>query len=159
MSITLIQSGNCNLKPQTFFCTFETRVLKSYSSEVFSIIFFECAILFQVRLLQNVYTELQEFLMNLTISHYNNVQGLRSTMLLVARLENHLCSIHSLLRTEKELFERNLELPSCEIRKTSWQIGSGTQCINFSITNFVETRKKMRQFLLDIDDLFIRKWE
>ena len=80
----------------------------------------------------------------------------RSMGMLVARLENHLCSIRLLLLAERELFERNLEIPSCDIQKTSWENGTRSQCINFTIGIFVQTRKKMNQFLLDIDNLLIR---
>lgn len=74
---------------------------------------------------------------------------------LVARIKNHLCSIMSLLKFERDMFERDLELPSCVVEKKEWNSNSTSRCNDFIIHVFSKGSKSIHRILKDLDNLFV----
>ena len=122
--------------------------------------FFNCSHLFQVSLLQKIIHNLEDFFFGLKIIRHNNAiillnNALHNTTELEIRLAKHVCAVRSVLRTEKQSFDRDLHIPDCIVNKTrdAWIARTSRHCIDFSHYTFKRAARHLRQILLDLEDL------
>ena len=127
-----------------------------------NVITYTCMFYFQVNLLKNIYSNLQELLLNINmLRHHGILDNTDLLTMLKAKLTSQLCAIHSMLKTEQRLFDKKLAIPSCSLSKPEWRRNRGShkkpscsECTKYAVHVVYFAIIDMKQYLADLDQFF-----